>query len=84
MKSKDYTNLKDKTIFDFCTDKQLLKGGGFGQALVDKEKFIRFMKENPSSNAWMLLQLAVEVLHDDKLIEAIERDFSDVTIPRYE
>ena len=52
--------------------------------MVDKEEFIRLMKEKPSSNAGMLLQLAVEVLHDDKLIEAIERDFSDVTIPRYE
>ncbi len=83
MKSRDYTNLKDKTIFDFCSDSKLLKGG-FGQALVDKEEFIRLMKEKPSSNAGMLLQLAVEVLHDDKLIEAIERDFSDVTIPRYE
>lgn len=83
MKSRDYTNLKDKTIFDFCTDKELLKRG-FGQALVDKEEFIRLMKEKPSSNAGMLLRLAVEVLHDDKLIEAIERDFSDVTIPRYE
>ncbi|WP_025882827.1 hypothetical protein [Porphyromonas uenonis] len=83
MKSKDYTNLKYKTMFDFCSDSKLLNGG-FGQALVDKEEFIRLMKENPSSNAGTLLQLAVEVLHDDKLIEAIERDFSDVTIPRYE
>lgn len=83
MKNKDYTNLKDKTIFDFCTDEELIKKG-FGHVVEDKEEFIRFMKENPSSNAWMLLQLAVEVLHDDKLIEAIERDFSDVTIPRYE
>lgn len=83
MKSRDYTNLKDKTIFDFCTDKELLKRY-FGQALADKEEFIRLMKEKPSSNAGMLLQLAVEVLHDDKLIDAIERDFSDVTIPRYE
>ncbi len=83
MKSKDYTNLKDKTIFDFCTDKELIKNG-FGHVVEDKEEFIRLMKEKPSSNAWMLLQLAVEVLHDDKLIEAIERDFSDVTIPRYE
>ncbi len=83
MKNKDYTNLKDKTIFDFCTDEELIKNG-FGHVVEDKEEFIRFMKENPSSNAWMLLQLAVEVLHDDKLIEAIERDFSDVTIPRYE
>lgn len=83
MKNKDYTNLKDKTIFDFCTDEELIKNG-FGHVVEDKEEFIRFMKENPSSNAWMLLQLAVEVLHDDKLIEAIERDFSDETIPRYE
>ncbi|WP_462136226.1 hypothetical protein [Porphyromonas uenonis] len=83
MKNKDYANLKDKTIFDFCTDEELIKNG-FGHVVEDKEEFIRFMKENPSSNAWMLLQLAVEVLHDDKLIEAIERDFSDVTIPRYE
>lgn len=83
MKNKDYANLKDKTIFDFCTDEELIKNG-FGHVMEDKEEFIRFMKENPSSNAWMLLQLAVEVLHDDKLIEAIERDFSDVTIPRYE
>ena len=83
MKSRDYTNLKDKTIFDFCTDKELIKNG-FGHVVEDKEEFIRLMKEKPSSNAGMLLQLAVEVLHDDKLIEAIERDFSDVTIPRYE
>ena len=83
MKSRDYTNLKDKTIFDFCTDKELIKNG-FGHVVEDKEEFIRLMKEKPSSNAWMLLQLAVEVLHDDKLIDAIERDFSDVTIPRYE
>ncbi|WP_298543611.1 hypothetical protein [uncultured Porphyromonas sp.] len=83
MKSRDYTNLKDKTIFDFCTDEELIKNG-FGHVVEDKEEFIRLMKEKPSSNAWMLLQLAVEVLHDDKLIEAIERDFSDVTIPRYE
>lgn len=83
MKSKDYTDLRNKTIFDFCTDEELIKGG-FGQALTDKEDFIRLMKNDPSSNAGVLLQLAVEVLHDEKLTDAIERDFSDVTIPRYE
>lgn len=83
MKSKDYTDLRNKTIFDFCTDEELIKGG-FEQALTDKEDFIRLMKNDPSSNAGVLLQLAVEVLHDEKLIDAIERDFSDVTIPRYE
>jgi len=83
MKSKDYTNLKDKTIFDFCTDEELIKNG-FGHVVEDKEEFIRYAKKHPETNAGMLLQLAVEVLHDDKLIDAIERDFSDVTIPRYE
>lgn len=83
MKSKDYTNLKDKTIFDFCTDKELIKNG-FGHVVEDRKEFIRYAKKHPETNAWMLLQLAVEVLHDDKLIEAIEKDFSDVTIPRYE
>lgn len=83
MKSKDYTNLRNKTIFDFCTDEELIRGG-FWQATVDKDRFIQLMKTKPSSNAGTLLRLAVEVLHDDDLIEAIERDFSDVTIPRYE
>lgn len=83
MKNRDYTDLRNKTIFDFCTDEEL-KRGGFGQALVDKAGFIQLMKNNPSSNAGVLLQLAVEVLHDEELIDAIKRDFSDVTIPRYE
>lgn len=48
----------------------------FGHVVEDKKEFIRLMKEQPSSNAGMLLQLAVEVLHSNKLIGAIERETS--------
>lgn len=83
MKSKDYTNLRDKTIFDFCTDEELIKNG-FEHVVKDKEELIRYAKKEPETNAWLYIQIAEEVLHDDALTEAVERDFSDITIPRYE
>ena len=83
MKSKDYTNLRNKTIFDFCTDEELIKNG-FEHVVKDKEELIRYAKKEPETNAWLYIQIATEVLHDDALIEAVERDFSDITIPRYE
>ncbi len=83
MTNRDYTDLRNKTIFNFCTDEELVRGG-FGHVVEDKEELIRYAKKHPETNAWLYIQIAVEVLHDDKLIDAIERDFSDVTIPRYE
>ena len=83
MKSRDYTDLRNKTIFDFCTDEELIKGD-FDQVLEYRDEYTKFVKENPSSNAADLVRIAVEVLHDEELIDAIERDFSDVTIPGYE
>lgn len=83
MKSKDYTNLRNKTIFDFCTDEELIKNG-FGHVVEDKEEFIRYAKKHPETNAWFYIQISEEVLHDDALAEAVEEAFSDITIPRYE
>lgn len=83
MKSRDYTDLRNKTIFDFCTDEELIKGD-FDQVLGYKDEYTKFVKENPSSNAADLLRIAVEILHDKELVSAIERYFPDVTIPGYE
>ena len=83
MKSNDYTNLRDKTIFDFCTDEELIKNG-FGHVVEDKEELIRYAKKHPETNAWLYIQISEEVLHDDALGEAVEEAFSDITIPRYE
>ena len=83
MKNRDYTDLRNKTIFDFCTDEELIKNG-FEHVVENKERFIRCAKKYPETNAWFYIQIAEEVLHDDALTEAVERDFSDITIPRYE
>ena len=83
MKSKDYTNLRNKTIFDLCTDEELIKNG-FGHVVEDKEELIRYAKKHPETNAWLYIQISEEVLHDGALAEAVEEAFSDITIPRYE
>ncbi len=83
MKNRDYTDLRNKTIFDFCTDEELMDSG-FEFIVKDKDRYMRFVKENPSQNAFWLLRIGVNVLKDEHFVEAVEREFADLTIPGLE
>lgn len=65
----DYTNLRSKTIFDFCNDEQMLR-----DLVVSKEDFQRNLKEYPLINAYVLLEYA-EMTNNKELEKAVEEQY---------
>lgn len=65
MATTDYTNLKEKTIFDLTDDPQII-----ADLVVSKEDFMRDLKEYPLYNAHVLIDYA-ELINDTKLLHAV-------------
>ncbi len=65
----DYTNLKEKTIFDFCNDEQII-----ADLVVSKEDFFRDLKEYPLYNAHVLIEFA-ELTNNKDLLQAVEKQY---------
>ena len=65
----DYTDLRSKTIFDFCNDEQMLR-----DLVVSKEDFQRNLKEYPLINAYVLLEYA-EMTNNKELEKAVEEQY---------
>lgn len=65
----DYTNLKSKTIFDFCTDENII-----ADLVVSKDDFFRDMKEYPLLNAHVLIEYA-ELTHNKDLLKAVNEQY---------
>lgn len=65
----DYTNLKEKTIFDFCNDEQMIT-----DLVVSKEDFLRDVKEYPLLNAHVLIEYA-ELTKNKSLLQAVKSQY---------
>lgn len=66
-----YSDLKNKTIFDFCNDEKVIAG-----LVVSKEDFLRDVKEYPLLNAHVLIEYA-ELTNDDKLLQAVKQQYKN-------
>lgn len=65
----DYTNLKEKTIFDFCNDEQMI-----ADLVVSKEDYFRDVKEYPLLNAHVLIEYA-ELTKNNDLLQAVKQQY---------
>ena len=65
----NYSNLKNKTIFDFCNDEQMI-----ADLVVSKEDFLRDVKEYPLLNAHVLIEYAELTNHKD-LLQAVKHQY---------
>ncbi len=73
----DYSNLKNKTIFDFCESEDTVID--ICAAFTDvytKEEVLHLLKETPLANAYILLDYA-ESLHNENLKVAIKEQYKD-------
>ena len=66
----DYTNLKEKTIFDFCTDEQMLKD----LTVISKESYLEEVKINPLYDAYTLIDFA-EITNNKELLDAVHEQY---------
>ena len=65
----DYTNLKNKTIFDFCNDEQMIV-----DLVVSKEDFFLTWKEYPLYNAHVLIEYA-ELTNNKDLLQSVKKQY---------
>ncbi|UWH95578.1 MAG: hypothetical protein [Bacteriophage sp.] len=65
----DYSNLKSKTIFDFCKDESIIN-----DLVVSKEDFFRDLEEYPLLNAHVLIEYA-EITNNNELLEAVKKQY---------
>lgn len=65
----DYSNLKNKTVFDFCKDEQMI-----ADLVVSKEDFFRDLKEYPLLNAHVLIEYA-ELTNNKSLLQEVEKQY---------
>ena len=65
----NYSNLKNKTIFDFCNDEQMI-----ADLVVSKEDFLRDVKEYPLLNAHVLIEYA-ELTNNKDLLQAVKNQY---------
>lgn len=77
VKMKDYTNLKNKTVFDFCTDEAVLEVVlPFIPSGIDRDKYLNdYWVDNPAQHAFSFIDLAEEI-KDKELAEQAERQFA--------
>ena len=68
-KNTDYSNLKEKTILDFCKDEKMIK-----DLVVSREDFFRDLKEYPLLNAHVLIEYA-EITKNKKLLQAVLKQY---------
>jgi len=66
----DYSNLKSKTIFDFCKDKKLISD----IIIIPKEAYLRELESYPLLNAHTLIEYA-EIINDKALLNAVRQQY---------
>ncbi len=71
----DYTNLRDKTLFDFCDDVKIPKKLGI-IGIKTKEEYFSEMKKDVSFNPFILL-LYADLVDDMKLYDAVRKQFEE-------
>lgn len=75
MATADYTNLTEKTIFDFTDDIKLLKKMFRNYTESDKELTIEWLKSDSDANGYYLWGLA-DYTNNKDLFQAIEAQFN--------
>ena len=68
-KNTDYSDLKEKTIFDFCKDAEMIE-----DLVVSREDFFRNLKNYPLYNAHILIEYA-EITNNKKLLQAVLKQY---------
>ena len=68
-RNTDYSDLKEKTIFDFCKDAEMIE-----DLVVSREDFFRDLKEYPLLNAHVLIEYA-EITKNNKLLRAVLKQY---------
>ena len=68
-KNTDYSDLKEKTIFDFCKDAEMIE-----DLVVSREDFFRNLKNYPLYNAHILIEYA-EITKNKKLLQAVLKQY---------
>ena len=71
-KNTDYSNLKSKTIFDFCDDEQMISE----IVPVDKSRYFECIKEYPLLNAHDLIEYA-ELTNNNELLAEVHLQYKD-------
>ncbi|MBE6341818.1 MAG: hypothetical protein E7065_00290 [Lentimicrobiaceae bacterium] len=66
----DYTNLKSKTIYDFCNDEQMINK----LVIMSKEDLFRELNANPVLNALILSEFA-EMTDNKELMQAVNEQY---------
>ena len=66
----DYTNLKNKTIFDFCNDEPLIAD----IIILPKEEYMEELETYPLLNAHTLIRLAERTNNKD-LLQAVKKQY---------
>ena len=66
----DYSNLKNKTIFDVCKDESLISD----IIIVSKETYMKELKSYPLLYAHTLIELA-ELTNNKKLLDAVNAQY---------
>ena len=66
----DYSNLKNKNIFDVCKDESLISD----IIIVSKETYMKELKSYPLLNAHTLIELA-ELTNNKKLLDAVNAQY---------
>lgn len=72
MKSKDYTNLRNKTIFDFCTDKDVLENIAI---FTDREEYLK-LSESCVDVRWENILTFAEYSGNKELEKAVRDEFA--------
>ena len=68
-RNMDYRNLKEKTIFDFCNDAEMIE-----DLVVSREDFFRNLKNYPLYNSHILIEYA-EITNNKKLLQAVLKQY---------
>lgn len=83
MATFDYSNLKDKTIFDFTDDVELLKKLFRNYTKSNKELIIAWLKSESYANGFYLWGLA-DYSNNEELMRAIEAQFNMAEVYSYD
>ena len=71
MTKTDYSNLKKKTLLDFCDDEQMIR-----DLVFTREDYFRNLKEYPLLNAHILIEYA-EMTNNEELLKAVEEQYKE-------
>ena len=73
MTNRDYTDLRNKTIFDFCTDEDVLDDL---VGITDKEEYLHSLSYSEAAR-WLNLLYFAEYSGNKELEKAVREEFKE-------